>query len=50
MGAWLPYLIENVLEGIGAVDGEADEKQVCLRIRERSQTVVFLLSGGIPER
>lgn len=42
-------LFANVLEGSRRDDGEADEEDVGLRVRERAKTVVILLSGSIEE-
>jgi hypothetical protein len=43
------YLVHNVLEGVGAVDGKADKEEIGFWIGKWSKTVVFLLAGGIPE-
>ena len=43
------YLIHDVFQRIGAVDGEADEQQVRLRVRERPQPVILLLAGCVPQ-
>lgn len=43
------YLGLDVVKRRRAHDGEADEKDVGLRVRQRAQTVVILLSGGIPK-
>ena len=43
------YLIHDIFERVRAVDGEADEEQVGLRVREWSQSVVLFLAGSIPE-
>jgi hypothetical protein len=40
----------NVVEGIGRIDGEADEDNVRIWVRERSESIVIFLSGGIPQR
>lgn len=42
-------LFPDVLEGGGRGDGEADEEDVGLGVRERAQAVVILLSGSIEE-
>ena len=42
-------LLLNVVERIGRVDGEADEDDVGIRVGEGTESVVILLSGGIPE-
>lgn len=42
-------LFLHVVERVGRVDGEADEDDVRVRVRERTQTIVVLLAGGIPE-
>ena len=44
------YFVHYILEGVRAIDSEANEKQVCLWVRERTQTVIFFLSGSIPKR
>lgn len=43
-------LLLDVVERVGRVDGEADEDDVRVRVGEGSESVVVLLSGGIPER
>lgn len=43
------YLLLDVVERVGRVDGEADEDDVRVGVRERAQTVVVLLACGIPE-
>jgi len=42
-------LLLNVLERVGRVDGEADENHMRVRVRERAETVIILLAGGIPK-
>ena len=39
----------HILEGGGADDGEADEEDVSLRIRQRSQAIVVLLTSCVPQ-
>ena len=43
------YLVHDVFEGVGTVDGEADEEEVRFRVGEGTQPVVLLLAGGVPE-
>ena len=43
------YLLHDVLERVGAVDGEADEEQVGLGVGERPQPVILFLPGGVPQ-
>lgn len=43
-------LVHDIFKGVRAVDGEADEDQVGLRVGEWTQSVVFLLAGRIPQR
>ena len=43
------YLVHDVFERIGAVDGKANEEEVGLGIRERTETIVFFLSRCIPQ-
>lgn len=45
---WEP-LGPDVVKGWRADNGEADEEDVCLRVGERSQSVVIFLSSGIPQ-
>lgn len=46
----LAYLVHDVFERIGAVDGEADEDDVGLWVGQWPQSVVLLLSSRVPER
>lgn len=39
----------DVVEGRWADDGEADQEDICLRVRQWSQSVVIFLPGRIPE-
>lgn len=48
MGGYI-YLVHDVFERVGTVDGEADEEQVRFGIGERTQAVVFFLAGRVPE-
>lgn len=43
------YLLLNVVERVGGVDGEADEDDVRVGVRERAETVVIFLASGIPK-
>lgn len=43
------YLVHDIVQRIGTVDGEADEDEVGFRIRQRAEAVVFFLAGGIPQ-
>lgn len=43
------YLVHDVFEGVGTVDGEADEEEVGFGVGEGAQTVVFFLAGCVPE-
>lgn len=43
------YLLLDVVERVWRVDGEADEDDVRIRVGERSQSVVILLTGSIPK-
>lgn len=38
------YLVDDIVERVRAVDGVADEDDVCLRVRQRSQSVIVFLS------
>lgn len=44
-----PYLVHDVFERVGAVDGEADKEDVGLWVGKRAQAVVLLLAGRVPE-
>lgn len=48
-GAFRSYLGFDVVKGRGRDNGEANKKYVSLRIRQRPQSVVIFLSGGIPK-
>lgn len=39
----------DVIERRRADDGETDKEDICLRVGQRSETVVILLAGGIPQ-
>jgi len=43
------YLLLDVIEGIRRVDREADEDNMRVGVGERPQSIVILLSGGIPK-
>lgn len=46
----MTYLVHDIFKGIGAIDGKADEYDVCLWVGERAQSVVLFLSSSIPQR
>jgi hypothetical protein len=46
---YVSYLLLDVVKRIGRVDGEADQDNVRVGVWERAETVVILLTGGIPE-
>lgn len=52
-GRWgsrgVAYLSPNVVKGRRANNGEADEEDIGLGVRERAKTVVILLASGIPQ-
>lgn len=43
------HLLLDVVERVGRVDGKADENDVRVGVRERTQSVVVFLTCGIPE-
>ena len=43
-------LLGDVLQGVGRVYGETHEDDVCVGVGERPESVVVLLTGGIPQR
>jgi len=44
------HLLTDVVQRIRRVDGEADQDDVRVRVGQRAQTVVVLLTGRIPQR
>ena len=42
------YLLLNVIKRIWRVDGEADEDDVRVWVRQRSQSIVIFLASRIP--
>ena len=42
-------LLLHVVQGIGGVDGEADQDNMGVGIREGAETVIILLTGRIPQ-
>jgi hypothetical protein len=42
-------LLLHVVQGVGRVDGEADEDDVRIGVGERAESVVVFLAGGIPQ-
>lgn len=42
-------LLADIFEGGGGGDGKADEEDVGLRVGQRTETIVILLTGGIEE-
>jgi hypothetical protein len=44
-----PPLGFDVFKGLRRDDGEADQKDISLRIRERTKTIIIFLTSGIPE-
>ncbi len=47
---WVTNLVHDVFERVRAVNGKTDKDEVRLGVRQRPQSVVFLLSGRIPKR
>lgn len=43
------YLLLNVVEGVGGVDGEADQDDVGVGVRKGTETVVIFLASRIPK-
>jgi hypothetical protein len=44
------YLVHNVFERVGAVNSKAHEEKIGLWIAEWSESVIFFLASGIPQR
>lgn len=42
-------LLLNVIKGVGRVDSEADQDDMGVRVGERTETVIVLLTSGIPK-
>jgi hypothetical protein len=45
----IAYLLLDVIKRVRRVDGEADEDDVRVGVRERSKSVVIFLACGIPQ-
>lgn len=43
------HLLLNVVQRIRRVDRETDQDDVRIRVRQRSESIVIFLSGGIPK-
>lgn len=43
------HFVHDILERIRAVNGEAHKEEVCFRVRERSEPVIFLLTRRVPQ-
>ena len=43
------YLFHDILERVGAIDGEANEEEISFWVGEWSKTVVFFLASCVPE-
>ena len=43
------YLFLDVVKRVGRIDGEADEDDMRIRIRQRAETIVVFLTRGIPQ-
>lgn len=48
-GEELSYLVEHIVQRVGAVNSKADKNQVSLWVGKRAKAVVFLLSGSVPQ-
>lgn len=47
-GAPPTYLIHDIVQRVGAVDGEAHKDEIGFGVRQRTETVVLFLAGGVP--
>ena len=47
--AVITHLLLNVIKGVGRVDSEADQDDMGVRVGERTETVIVLLTSGIPK-
>jgi hypothetical protein len=45
----MAHLLLDVVKGIRGVDGEADEDDVGIWIRQRTEAIVIFLTRGIPQ-
>ena len=45
----MTYLLLDVVERVGGVDGEANQDNVRIWVREWSETIIILLTGSIPK-
>lgn len=48
-GSRTAYLLLDVVERVGGVDGEADQDDMRVGIGQRAQTIVVLLASRIPK-
>lgn len=48
-GSGIPYLLLDVVEGIGRVDRKADQDDVGVRVGEGTETVIVFLASSIPQ-
>lgn len=48
-GGMVTNLVHDIFERVRAVNGKTHKDQVGFRVRQRSQPVVLLLSGRVPE-
>ena len=42
-------LVSYIVEGVGINERKADEEDICVRVGERPQTIVVVLTSCIPE-
>jgi len=48
-GGAVAYLIHDIFKRVWAVDGEADEEEICFGIGKWSETIILLLTCCIPQ-
>lgn len=47
-GGFWAHLVNDVVQRVRAVNGEADKDEVGLGVREGSQTIILFLTGRVP--
>lgn len=47
--ARVTYLLKNIVQRVRRINGEADQDDVRVGVRERSETVIIFLASRIPQ-
>lgn len=46
---WVP-LFRDITEAVGVSNAEADQQDICVKVRQGPQSVVVILPGRVPQR